>query len=343
MEEKEVGLVSKLIIYSLLIAISFQPIYGRTEVNSTSMESAGRDAQILANDIVSSFRTNPGEVSNNGEISYPTLENGKFKDTSETVNIKDLFPGTSGSSITDYFPDGSPPATLSELETIYNSDEGMNEIGGNAKGVLWADANSNNPTISGAAYKIVLDATNRSRPDFTNDPILNLSKATYENIDMISEGFGDCSVEKKFNQYNKLVHREKIERCTRVPNKSNTCEIKDRRIDVSTEQYRAFSYTGNVDHVLELHVMVATPTRVSWSGSGRRGALESGVRNVGGYYKEVIETGHGDLSGNIVYSPIPSYKLSADFRMGLAQIEVMPRWEGTIQSLQITQQPSVVA
>lgn len=52
----------------------------------------------------------------------------------------------------------------------------MDSVGNNAKGSLWSDANSANPSISGAAYKVLLDASNRSRPDFSNDPVLNLSK-----------------------------------------------------------------------------------------------------------------------------------------------------------------------
>ena len=68
------------------------------------------------------------------------------------------------------------------------------------RGTLWSDANSSNPSISGAAYKVLLDATNRSRPDFSNDPVLNLSKKTYENMDLIAGGFGDCSAETTINE-----------------------------------------------------------------------------------------------------------------------------------------------
>lgn len=62
------------------------------------------------------------------------------------------------------------------LQGIYDSGDDMDSVGNNAKGSLWSDANSANPSISGAAYKVLLDASNRSRPDFSNDPVLNLSK-----------------------------------------------------------------------------------------------------------------------------------------------------------------------
>lgn len=71
----------------------------------------------------------------------------------------------------------------------------MDTIGGNAKTSLWNDANSETPTISGSAYKVLLDASNQSKPDFKNDPIMNLSKSTYDDIDLIAQGFGDCSAE----------------------------------------------------------------------------------------------------------------------------------------------------
>ena len=78
---------------------------------------------------------------------------------------------------------------------MYDSNTNIWIRKADAQGSLYTDANSGSPSISGAAYKVLLDAANRSRPDFANDPMLNMSKDTYNNIDLISQGFGDCSAE----------------------------------------------------------------------------------------------------------------------------------------------------
>ncbi|MCV5244248.1 conjugal transfer protein TraN, partial [Escherichia coli] len=111
-----------------------------------------------------------------------------------------------------YFPDANKP-DVGGLQGIYDSGDDMDSVGNNAKGSLWSDANSANPSISGAAYKVLLDASNRSRPDFSNDPVLNLSKKTYEDMDLIAGGFGDCSAETTINQNTINAHIPEYERC----------------------------------------------------------------------------------------------------------------------------------
>ncbi|MBM5276756.1 conjugal transfer mating pair stabilization protein TraN [Vibrio parahaemolyticus] len=207
----------------LIVTTPFLPIHAYANGNSAS--EAGREAQVLANDLVSSFKSAPGGV-NNGNISFPTLENGQFQNGGGTINVNDLFPGTSSSNSDPssyYFPDGNP--NIGELEGVYNDNNGMDSIGGNAKSSLWSDANSGNPTISGAAYKVLLDATNQSKPDFSNDPLMNLSKKTYEDIDVISEGFGDCSAETIINNNTIKAHIPDYRTCERITDKSADCEV----------------------------------------------------------------------------------------------------------------------
>jgi conjugal transfer mating pair stabilization protein TraN len=101
----------------------------------------------------------------------------------------------------------------------------MDKAGRHAKGHLWMDANSEVPSISGAAYKVLIDASNRSRPDFTNDPMLNASKKTYADMDLIASGFGDCSAETTLNKNSLNTHLPEYERCERVIDQSGDCEV----------------------------------------------------------------------------------------------------------------------
>ncbi|EBK6378336.1 conjugal transfer mating pair stabilization protein TraN, partial [Salmonella enterica subsp. enterica] len=107
----------------------------------------------------------------------------------------------------------------------FSDADAMDQFGNEAKANLFQDANSSNPSISGSAYQVLMDAANRSRPDFSNDPVLNLSKKTYEDMDLIAGGFGDCSAETTINQNTINAHIPEYERCQRVVDQSADCEV----------------------------------------------------------------------------------------------------------------------
>ena len=110
-------------------------------------------------------------------ISIPSLKDGKFGPGTESINANELNPMTSstGGGAAQYFPDGLEP-NLEELEGIYDDEGGMGQLGNSSKETLFVDANSDNPSYTGSAYKMLLDKKNSSRPDFTNDPMLMLQK-----------------------------------------------------------------------------------------------------------------------------------------------------------------------
>ncbi|EGQ9728219.1 conjugal transfer mating pair stabilization protein TraN [Vibrio cholerae] len=263
----------------LIVTVPFLPIHAYANGNEAA--NVGRDAQTFANELSASFKSNQGGVSN-GNISFPTIQNGQFQSGGGTINVNDLFPGTSSSNndpSSYYFPDGNP--NISELEGVYNSNDAMDTIGGNAKTSLWNDANSGNPTISGSAYKVLLDASNQSKPDFKNDPIMNLSKSTYDDIDLIAQGFGDCSAE---------------------------TVIKDKTIKSHVPDYytcdRLYKPTGNctITHTIEI---AAEPADIVFliDNSGSMGGVIHDLRNnVGAFAQLLTQDGSGDLRlGGAVY------------------------------------------
>ncbi|MGG6412296.1 conjugal transfer mating pair stabilization protein TraN [Vibrio cholerae] len=198
-----------------------------TDGQNPDISSVGKEAQTFGQDLANSFRANSGSVQN-GTISMPTLKDGQFQmNGGSQINVNELFPGTSGGDgqpDSYYFPDANKP-DVDMLQGIYDSGDDMDDVGNSAKGALWSDANSADPSISGAAYKVLLDAANRSRPDFSKDPILNLSKKTYEDMDLIADGFGDCSAETTINQNTINAHVPEYERCQRVVDQSADCEV----------------------------------------------------------------------------------------------------------------------
>lgn len=213
----------------LTVTMSALPIHYSYANSTTEQEITvvGKDAQAFGQNLSESFKSSSGTVQS-GTISMPTLKDGQFQmNGGSQINVNDLFPGTSGSNDKPdnyYFPDAKKP-NVDSLQDIHNSDNEMDSIGNGAKSSLWGDANSGSPSISGAAYKVLLDASNRSRPDFSNDPVLNLSKQTYQDMDLIADGFGDCSAETTINKGNINAHIPEYERCQRVIKPAGDCEI----------------------------------------------------------------------------------------------------------------------
>lgn len=208
----------KAVAWLLTVTMSVMPIHSYANGSQDlDIPAVGKEAQVFGQNLSNSFKSSPGTVQD-GTISMPG---------GSQININDLFPGTSETNNKPdsyYFPDGKKP-DVGGLQGIYDSDDDMDSMGNNAKESLWSDAYSDNPSISGAAYKVLLDASNHSRPDFSNDPMLNLSKNTYENMDLIAEGFGDCSAETTFDKITMSVHNPEYETCDRVTDKSATCDV----------------------------------------------------------------------------------------------------------------------
>lgn len=201
----------------LCLTISVLPIHSYAGNQEPNIGAVGRDAKQFGLSIANGVKQNSAQVQD-GKISLP-VGNGQ----STSININELFPGVQpGQNTAEYFPDATSPE---ELEQIFSDADAMDQFGNEAKANLFQDANSSNPSISGSAYQVLMDAANRSRPDFSNDPVLNLSKKTYEDMDLIAGGFGDCSAETTINQNTINAHIPEYERCQRVVDQSADCEV----------------------------------------------------------------------------------------------------------------------
>lgn len=201
----------------LCLTISVLPIHSYAGNQEPNIGAVGRDAKQFGLSIANGVKQNSAQVQD-GKISLP-VGNGQ----STSININELFPRVQpGQNTAEYFPDAASPE---ELEQIFSDADAMDQFGNEAKANLFQDANSSNPSISGSAYQVLMDAANRSRPDFSNDPVLNLSKKTYEDMDLIAGGFGDCSAETTINQNTINAHIPEYERCQRVVDQSADCEV----------------------------------------------------------------------------------------------------------------------
>ncbi|PXX95837.1 conjugal transfer mating pair stabilization protein TraN [Halomonas sp. LBP4] len=161
-------------------------------------------------------------------------------------NGKVTFPGGGDVSLNELFPDAQSeeggssnfPHAQPEgnLKSEASSDPGLNAIGGTALSGMRSEVSQpGGPTsIQGMAYEVIHKAGEQSRPDFSNDPMLNASRDTYENIDLVTEGFSDCSVDEQMKESSFEAHVPDYNQCIRRNKPEGDCTI-THHIEIDTE------------------------------------------------------------------------------------------------------------
>lgn len=209
-------LSAKILVWFLCYLTASLPVYANQQ-NTADFGTIGRDAASFGQELA-------GKLSNDGtSIDGDTVTSEGLGD----LDIGDLFPSTSSQNTKDsdyYFPGGNTPNT-SDMGSIYDSGSEMDNQGATSKENLWSDAQSDNPSIQGSAYKVLLDTRDTSRPDMRNDPILNKAGDTYDNMDAFSDNFADCSSNTVFEDISKSAHIPKYRQCERVVDKSANCAV----------------------------------------------------------------------------------------------------------------------
>ena len=220
------GFVREFVAYVTSAALIFVPFTGFADPAKEELRSAAQAAQEMGEATSSSFVENMGDISSN-QYAIPTLKDGAFTidENAETIDINKLYPGTNPDYTgdkTDYFSGGTP--TTDTLQGI-DSDEDMSHIGNDARRFLYDDATSDDPSVPGIAYQVVIDANNRARPDIRNDPIFEQTRGVMDDIDVISEEFADCSTETSYFDNSISTHVPKYERCTQIIKPKGGCQI----------------------------------------------------------------------------------------------------------------------
>lgn len=221
------------VVYFLTVALAGAPLQGLTQepqqVNPRDFVSMwGREGQEHGQSLGDDAKRYPAKVEN-GVVTIPQRDDhgGLSYEAGNSFSVQSLFPGTapgSEGSSAEYFADGQHPS-VSDLGQMHDSEYDMGERGNDAAGALWSDAYGPAPSISGAAYRVLVETARMSKPSFTNDPMMKQTKDTYSNIDVIAAGFGDCSVETSFGETDLELRNPEYEVCNRVTNQSQSCEI----------------------------------------------------------------------------------------------------------------------
>jgi len=123
------------------------------------------------------------------------------------IPATELFPGATG----DY----------SDFTSVYGDDQAMIKKGQEAQKALEID-----PSRTGEAYRVLRESAGLSRPGMREDPLWKSTDETLGKLDLIADGFGDCSKETQYQTGTKKAHIADYKTCERVFDPSANCKIR---------------------------------------------------------------------------------------------------------------------
>ncbi len=172
-----------------------------------------------------------------------------------TLDMQSVFPGLDSTSAAAESM-VSPGAThdVAVLEEASNSTDDMEELGMHNRAMLYNDATSSNPTVTGEAYLSVLKTLELSRPDLTGDPVFTKTQEVQsdENMEIFADNFGDCSTGTTFTNDTYYERIPEYKNCLRLYKPEGDCEI-IHEISVSADIFQAF-IAGKGREVLTVNV-----------------------------------------------------------------------------------------
>lgn len=206
------GPIQKLIAYFLCF-VTFATPFHAIAAETTIRQAAGQ-GQTFADMLLRDMQSPTGS---DGTIHFPDL--------GESIEVKDLYPGSSGTSDKDDAFFGVGGQGYDTAEDNFENGQELDRQGLDQQYILYEDAVAgdrvklgytsdltSSPSIQGAAYKIILDKKNAAKPDLRNDPLVNSSRDIFNDLD----DFSDCKLEEIALSRKDSIRMDNMETCDRI-------------------------------------------------------------------------------------------------------------------------------
>lgn len=181
-----------------------------------TIRDIGRNGQQFGKDLTQQHSAKP--TISGGEITFPNADG-------KTINIQDLYPGTSTSGQRPdsyYFPD-SENSSVQDLQGIYDRNSHMNSVGNGALSDLEADVANGVTTLGGAAYEVIRNSAKKDPVDWGEDPVLTSAETIFGAAD-VTDGFNDCSIDRVVKETRLKAHVPDFNTCDRVIDETGSAD-----------------------------------------------------------------------------------------------------------------------
>lgn len=138
-----------------------------------------------------------------------------------SINKNELVPKADG----EHIKYSSSEADFEKQQDIWNNDDQMNELGSKQKDSLFENAQSDNPTIEGRVYQLLVDEAKTERTDMSKESFLQKSQDILDNLKKEIENIIQCKTDSTLASSGSYKHIPDIQTCQQVEDRSQTCII----------------------------------------------------------------------------------------------------------------------
>lgn len=211
---------TRIVALSMVFVMSALPFLSHA-VPPTPIDPAqiGREAQADAEILAQEFKD-----------SMPSIDpvTGEITMSGGNIDINELFPGSADvdGGMAGIMPEGATK-DVEFLRGLSEDDVTMDDVGTHNQAVLYQDGRPDNlnPTASGSAYRVMVESVNRHRVDMSNDPMFIQTNDIFANLDVETEGMGECTTDQVLENITRVEHIPNYRTCDRVVDKSSTCTV----------------------------------------------------------------------------------------------------------------------
>lgn len=139
-----------------------------------------------------------------------------------SINKNELVPKADG----EHIKYSSSEADFEKQKDIWNNKDQMNELGSKQKDSLFENAQSDNPTIEGRVYQLLVDEAKTERTDMSKESFLQKSQDILDNLKKEIENIIQCKTDSTLASSGSYKHIPDIQTCQQVLDRSQTCKIK---------------------------------------------------------------------------------------------------------------------
>ena len=182
---------------------------------STSIEDIGKQANALGKSLGGSAKS-AAPAFDGTSIHF------KAGDKDYAIDKNKLVPSDNGKNIRYAHTEED----FENQKNLFNDSDAMTELGSDQKDALFADAESEKPTVEGEVYSVLMDLAKKEKPDFSDDVILENTTEILGDMENVLKDLVSCDANSALDSQYKYVHLEDLKQCQQVVDRSMTCDIK---------------------------------------------------------------------------------------------------------------------
>ena len=108
---------------------------------------------------------------------------------------------------------------------LYNDGSAMDETGGKQKDELFADSESDSPTLEGEVYALLVDMARKEKGDYSEEEFLDKTEEILGDMENVLQDLVTCDANSALDSQGKYVHVADLKECQQVIDKTSTCTI----------------------------------------------------------------------------------------------------------------------